>query len=73
MAKLTSAQRKRIPKSEFAVPSKAPGSGSYPMPDKKHAKVAIGLAEMHGGPVSAVRAKAKNLFGMGLDEVSKRG
>ncbi len=48
MAKLTMAQRRRLPKSDFAVPSKAPGPGSYPMPDKQHAAVAKGLAAMHG-------------------------
>ena len=62
MAKLTMAERKRLPKSDFAVPSKAPGPGSYPMPDKKHAAVAKGLAAMHGGPVKAVDAKAKRKF-----------
>jgi len=61
MAKLTMAQRRALPKSKFAVPSKAPGPGSYPMPDAKHAAVAKGLAAMHGGPVSAVKKKASNL------------
>ena len=37
MAKLTMAERKKLPKSDFAVPSKAPGPGSYPIPDKAHA------------------------------------
>ena len=59
MAKLTMAQRRALPKSDFAVPSKAPGPGSYPEPDANHARVAIGLAAMHGGPVAAVKAKAK--------------
>jgi len=50
MAKLSMAQRKALPKSSFAVPSKAPGPGSYPIPDKKHAAVAKGLAAMHHSP-----------------------
>jgi len=62
VAKLSMAERKRLPKSDFAVPSLAPGPGSYPMPDKKHAAVAKGLAAMHGGPVKAVDAKAKRKF-----------
>lgn len=62
MAKLTMAERRKLPKSKFAVPSKAPGPGSYPMPDKKHAAVAQGLAAMHGGPTGKVKAKAKKLF-----------
>lgn len=61
MAKLTMAQRRALPKSKFAVPSKAPGPGSYPMPDKKHADVAQGLAAMHGGPKAAVKKKAQKL------------
>ena len=36
MAKLTAAARKKIPKSNFAVPSKAPKSGSYPIEDRGH-------------------------------------
>lgn len=59
MAKLSMAQRRALPKSDFAVPSKAPGPGSYPMPDQQHANVAQGLAGMHGGPKAAVKKKAK--------------
>lgn len=33
MAKLTSAKRKKVPKSEFGLP----GQKKYPMPDKSHA------------------------------------
>ncbi len=33
MAKLTTAKRKKIPKSEFGLP----GEKKYPMPDKSHA------------------------------------
>lgn len=66
MAKLTMAERKRLPKSDFAVPSKAPGAGSYPMPDAAHARVAKGLAAMHGGPVKAVNAKAKKKFSIAI-------
>ena len=33
MAKLTTAKRKKIPKSEFGLP----GKKKYPMPDKSHA------------------------------------
>jgi hypothetical protein len=64
MAKLTMAQRKAMPKSEFAVPSKAPGPGSYPMPDKEHAAVAKGLAAMHGSPnKAAIDRKADKKLG----------
>lgn len=65
MARLSSAERKHLPKQDFAVKSKAPGPGSYPEPDPEHAKIAIGLAKMHGGPVGAVRNLAKRKFGIG--------
>ena len=70
--KLTAAARKSLPKSDFAVPSKAPGPGSYPMPDKEHAQVAVGLAAMHGGPSGAVKKKAAGKFGIGKGHVSPR-
>ena len=41
MAKLTAAKRRAIPKSSFAVPSKSPKSGSYPINDAKHARNAL--------------------------------
>jgi hypothetical protein len=44
------AQRKALPKSDFAVPSKAPGAGSYPMPDAAHAKNAKARASQFGSP-----------------------
>ncbi len=43
-AELTTAARKRIPKSDFAIPSKAPGSGSYPIHDLAHARNALARA-----------------------------
>ena len=43
MAKLTAAQRRRLPKSDYAIPSKAPKSGSYPINDKAHARAALRL------------------------------
>lgn len=64
MAKLSMAERRNLPLSDFAVPSKAPGPGSYPEPDRAHAQAAEGLAAMHGGPTAAVDAKAKSKFGL---------
>lgn len=61
MSKLNAAARKAIPTSQFAVPSKAPGSGSYPIPDKAHAQNA--LARSSGKPVaSQVKAKVNSRF-----------
>jgi hypothetical protein len=64
LGKLTTAQRAALPKSAFAVPSKAPGPGSYPIPDKKHAAVAKGLAAMHNsGSIKTINAKANKKLG----------
>lgn len=43
MAVLSAADRRAVPKKDFGVPSKAPGPGSYPMPDKAHAEAALRL------------------------------
>lgn len=67
MAKLNAASRKALPKTSFAVPSKA-GSpqgkaqgGSYPIPDESHARNA--LARSSGKPVAAtVKAAVKKKF-----------
>lgn len=60
MAKLTSAARQALPKSAFLVPSKAPGPGSFPVPDAAHAKAAIGLSGHAANPKAIVRkAEAK--------------
>lgn len=60
MARLSMAQRKALPKSDFAVPSKAPGPGSYPIPDAGHAKAAKSMAGRYGSPAvkAAVKKKA---------------
>lgn len=62
MARMSEAAKRSVPKSEKGVPSKS-GTGSYPMPDAKHAAAAIGFASMHHGPAFAakIRAKAKKL------------
>ncbi len=64
MAKLTMAERKKLPKSDFAVPSKAPGPGSYPIEDATHRRNA--LSRSSGKPVAgkvraAVRRKSPSM------------
>lgn len=67
MAKLTTSARKHLSKGTFGVPSKAPGSGSYPMPDRKHAAVAKGYAKRFASPAERKRidAKANRILGKG--------
>jgi hypothetical protein len=64
MAKLTAATRKKLPTKVFGLPEKAPGPGSYPMPDKKHAAVAEAYAKHDATPAqqARIRAKAHRLF-----------
>jgi len=61
---MSEAAKRKVPKSERGVPGKS-GTGSYPMPDAKHARAAEGLAAMHHGANSAftkkIRAKAHKL------------
>lgn len=61
MAKLSYSQRKRMSKSQFVFPSKAPGPGSFPIPDISHGKNA--LARASGKSVEPkVRAAVKTKF-----------
>lgn len=50
MSKLDTKQRKALPKGDFAIPSKAPGSGSYPINDKAHARNAMSRVAQNGSP-----------------------
>jgi 2-keto-3-deoxy-6-phosphogluconate aldolase len=61
MARLTAAQRKALPKSAFAVPSKAPGPGSYPMNDAAHVNAAKSMGAKFASPAvkAKIAAKAK--------------
>lgn len=61
---LSTADRKSLPKKVFGLPEKAPGRGSYPMPDQAHAKLAEGFAKKNATPMQQkkINAKAKKLF-----------
>lgn len=58
MAKLTTKKRKRLKKSQFAIPSKAPGSGSYPINDPNHARNALARVAQHGTPEEMAKVRA---------------
>ena len=64
MARLTTAQRKALPKSAFAVPSKAPGPGSYPISDPEHARKALQLGARFAssGEKAAIRRKVAKKY-----------
>ena len=64
MAKLTAARRKSLPKSEFALPGKGAGSdgkgsGSYPIPDKAHARNALARGAQHASPAELATIKRR--------------
>ena len=64
MGDLTEGERKRLPRSDFIFPERAPGPGSYPYPDKAHARDALARVEQHGTPEErrAVRRKVHERY-----------
>ena len=58
MAILTTKQRKKMPKGEFAIPSKAPGSGSYPINDPGHARNALSRVSQFGTPSEKAQVRS---------------
>lgn len=61
MAKLNTADRRALNPADFAIPEKAPGSGSYPIPDANHARDA--LARASGKPEEGrVKAAVRKRF-----------
>ena len=68
MARLTAAQRKKLPDSTFAGPGR-----SFPIPDKGHAEAA--LREINHAPPSArahIRAVAERKLGKSVGGVKNR-
>lgn len=72
MAVLSAKARKGIPKSQMGLPGKATKkggavTGSYPMPDKKHAAIAKGYAKRFASPAQRAKidAKANAILGKG--------
>jgi hypothetical protein len=60
MARLSYAERKKMPKKEFAVPSKKEGGkGGYPIPDASHARNALARVSQHGSPAEKKEVRAK--------------
>jgi hypothetical protein len=64
MAKLTAKTRQSLPASDFALPGKGKGpkgagAGSYPIPDKSHARNALSRVAQHGSGAEKARVRAK--------------
>lgn len=69
MAKLTATDRKNLKSSQFAAPEQGQGkggkgSGSYPIPDKSHARAALSMVSRFGSPAkkAEVRAAVKRKY-----------
>lgn len=54
MAKLTTKERKKIPKKDFALKG-----GKYPIEDKSHARNALARVAQHGTPAQKKEVKEK--------------
>ena len=54
MAKLTTAERKSLPKGDFAGPDR-----SYPIPDASHARNALARVSQFGSPELKAKVRAK--------------
>lgn len=64
MAKLDAADRKKLPSKDFALPGKGKGpkgkgAGSYPIPDKNHARAALSRVSANGTPAEKAEVKRK--------------
>lgn len=67
MAKLSYSDREKIPSSDFVLSKKAggpAGKGSYPIPDKSHARNALSRVSQFGSSSekATVRAKVHSKF-----------
>jgi hypothetical protein len=64
MAELSAAQRKKIPTSNFAIPSRAKTakgkakSGNYPIQDRSHAGNALARVAQHGTSAEKAQVRA---------------
>lgn len=62
--RLTAKARQRMPRSDFALPGKSEGpkgagSGSYPIPDRNHARSALSRAAANASPSEQVTIRRK--------------
>lgn len=64
MSLLSYSHRRGLKKTQFAIPDKAPGPGSYPINDISHARNALARVSQFGSPVerAMVRAAVRRRF-----------
>ena len=69
MATLDMKERRNLSPDDYVFPDKAPGSGSYPIPDRDHALAALRLSGRDGAEVQAeVRRKVCEKFKLGCGQ-----
>lgn len=61
--RLTAKKRQGLPRSDFALPGKGEGpkgagAGSYPIPDRNHARAALSRVAQHGTPEEKKKVRA---------------
>ena len=77
MADLTSKERQKLPKRDFALPGrgegkKGAGSGSFPIPDKGHARAALSRSSNKSPAVKAEVRRAVERKFPSIDKGDKR-
>ena len=60
---MSAKERQALPRSDFALPGKGEGpkgagAGSYPIPDKNHARNALARVAQHGSPAEQAKVRA---------------
>jgi hypothetical protein len=58
MSFLKASQRAKLKKSQFAIPSRAPKSGSYPVNDANHARNTLARVSQHGSSSEKAQVRA---------------
>lgn len=59
MSSITSDERKKLKKEDFALPEKAPKSGSYPVDTKGRGIAALSYSKRYASPEEQKRIRAK--------------
>ena len=77
--KLSAKTRQKMPKADFALPGKGEGpkgagAGSYPIPDKKHARLALAYGKRFASSaeLSTIREKVDKKFPRLRDSYKKK-
>lgn len=76
MSELDAEERADLPRNVFAIPAKAPGSGSYPIEDAAHARNALSRVAENGTPEEKAEVREavhRRYPGIGAEVQGQRG